>query len=98
MQDSHRAATYWGMLTHRATGRGSLLMHKPAETQNTQLKEQRSFPGNRLPTKFLTTTTHPPEHGQQFQLLIPELASEGVARAGSSRGRASWLKEEQPWG
>lgn len=46
------------------------LTHTPTETEHTHLKEQRPFPGKRLPTKFLTTITHPPEPGQQFQLPI----------------------------
>lgn len=50
---------HWGMLTYRAMGRGSPF-NTPIETQHIHLSEQRPFPGNRLPTKFLTLSVPNP--------------------------------------
>lgn len=77
--------------------RGSPLVHTPTENQHAHLKDQRPFPGNRPPTKFLTTTTYWAEPRQQLQLLIPEQARRGslMLEAAGARplgGRSSSLK------
>lgn len=92
-KDSHTHPYTAEYLTYRATKRQPSHAHTHRKP-HALLKDQRPFPGNRPPTKFLTTTTYRAEPRQQLQLLIPEQDRRGflvpeAAGAGPLGGRSS---------